>query len=140
VRVLLDTCVLSEIRRADANPGVRRAVGEISDDDLFVSVVSVGEIAKGIELLENGRRKRALQSWLQTLERDYASRILPVDREAAHIWGELTAAAQKQGKIVASNDGLISATARRHGLRIMTRNLTDFEPTGAMLINPWEGE
>lgn len=140
MRVLLDTCVLSEIRKADGSRGVRRAVGEIADDDLFVSVISIGEIAKGIELLEDGRRKRALQSWLQTLERDYTSRILAVDQEAAHIWGELTAAAQKRGKIVASNDGLIAATARRHGLHIMTRNIADFEPTGAMLINPWEEE
>jgi predicted nucleic acid-binding protein len=83
VRVLLDTCVLSEIRKADGNRGVRRAVDEIADDDLFLSVISIGEITKGIGLLEEGRRKRALQSWLQTLERDYASRLLPVDREAA---------------------------------------------------------
>jgi predicted nucleic acid-binding protein len=140
VRVLLDTCVLSEIRKADGNRGVRRAVAEIPDDELFVSVISIGEIAKGIELLEDGRRKRALQSWLQTLERNYASRLLSVDREAAHIWGELTAAAQKRGRIVASNDGLIAATARRHGLHVMTRNIADFEPTGAILINPWEEE
>ena len=140
MRVLLDTCVLSEIRKADGNRDVRQAVDEISDDDLFVSVISIGEIAKGIELLEDGRRKRTLQSWLQTLERDYASRILSVDREAAHIWGELTAAAQKRGRIIASNDGLIAATARCHGLHIMTRNIADFEPTGAMLLNPWEEE
>lgn len=138
MRVLLDTCVLSEIRKADGNRDVRRAVEKILDDDLFVSVLSIGEITKGIELLEDGKRKRALQSWLQTLERDYASRILPVDQEAGHIWGELTAAAQKQGKIVTSNDGLIAATARRHGLHIMTRNIADFQPTGAMLLNPWE--
>lgn len=138
MRVLLDTCVLSEIRNADGNRGVRRSVDEISDNDLFVSVISIGEIAKGIDLLEDGRRKRTLQSWLQILERDYASRILPVDQEAAHIWGELTAAAHKRGKIVASNDGLIAATALCHGLHIMTRNVADFEPTGAMLINPWE--
>jgi len=88
------------------------AVDEVSDDDLFISVISIGESAKGIELLEGGRRTGVLQSWLQTLERDYASRILPLDQEAAHIWGDLTAAAQKRGKIVASNDGLITATAR----------------------------
>ena len=138
MRALLDTCVLSEIRKADGNQGVRQAVDGISDDDLFVSVISLGEIAKGIELLENGRRKRTLQSWLQTLERDYASRILPVDSVASQIWGELTAGAQKQGKTVASNDGLIAATARRHGLHIMTRNIADFVATGTMLINPWE--
>ncbi len=138
MRVLLDICILSELRKAHGNRGVRQAVAGIADDDLFVSVVSIGEIAKGVELLEDGRRKHSLQHWLQTLERDHASRILPVDRETAHIWGELTAAAQKRGRIVASNDGLIAATARRHGLHIMTRNIADFEPTGTMLINPWE--
>jgi predicted nucleic acid-binding protein len=137
VRVLLDTCVLSEIRKAHANQNVCRAVEELSDDDLFVSVISIGEIARGIELLEDSKRKRSLQRWLQTLESNYASRLLPIDREAGHIWGELTAAAQKRGKIVASNDGLIAATACRHGLHIMTRNVADFEPTGVMLINPW---
>ena len=140
MRILLDTCVLSELRKPDGHRSVRRAVDEIADDDLYISVVSIGEIAKRIELLEGGRRKRALQSWIQTLERDYADRLLPVDLEAAHIWGELTAAAQKRGRTISAGDGLIAATARRHGLHIMTRNIADFEPTGAMLINPWEDE
>lgn len=140
MRALLDTCVLSELRKPQADEGVRRAVEEVPDDDLFVSVISIGEIAKGIALLDDSRRKRDLQSWLQTLERDYAARILQVDRETAHIWGELTAAARKTGQIVSASDGLIAATARRHGLHIMTRNVSDFDPTGAMLINPWSDE
>ena len=140
MRVLLDTCVLSEIRKPDGNSSVRRAVDEIADDDLYISVISIGEIAKGIALLEDGRRKRTLQSWMQTLERDYADRLLPVDREAAHIWGDLTAAVRKRGRVVSAGDGLIAATARRHGLHIMTRNIDDFEPTGAMCINPWKDE
>jgi predicted nucleic acid-binding protein len=132
--------VLSEIRKPDGNRNVRRAVEEIADDDLYISVITVGEIIKGLELLENGRRKRTLQSWLRTLERDYADRLLSVDREAAHIWGELTAMAEKRGRVVSAGDGLIAATAHRHGLHVMTRNINDFEPTGAMLINPWEDQ
>jgi predicted nucleic acid-binding protein len=138
VRVLLDTCVVSELRKPQGHAGVRQAVARLLDDDLFVSVITLGEIAKGIALLEDSRHKRELQSWLQTLERDYAARILPVDREAAHIWGELTAAAQKAGKLIAASDGLIAATARRHGLHVMTRNVADFAPTGVMQINPWD--
>ncbi len=137
MRVLLDTCVLSELRKPQADEGVRQAVDELPDDDLFVSVISVGEIAKGIALLNDGRRKRELQSWLQTLERDYVVRILQVGRETAHIWGELTATARRNGRFISASDGLIAATARRHGLHVMTRNVADFEPTGAMLINPW---
>ncbi len=137
MRALLDTCVLSELRKPRVDTGVRQAVDEIPDDDLFVSVISIGEIAKGIALLDDSRRRRELQSWLQTLERDYAARILQVDRDTAHIWGELTAAARKNGRIISVSDGLIAAIARRHGLHVMTRNVADFEPTGAMLINPW---
>jgi toxin FitB len=137
LRVLLDTCVLSELRRPKGDPGVRRAVDALGSDDLFVSVLSVGEIAKGIALLEESKNKRNLQAWLQALERHYADRVLPVDLETSHIWGELTAAAQKTGKIVPASDGLIAATARRHGLHVMTRNTEHFEPTGVLLLNPW---
>ena len=137
MRVLLDTCVLSELRRPKGHPGVRRAVDALGSDDLFVSVLSVGEIAKGIALLRESKNKRNLQAWLQALERDYADRVLPVDLETSHIWGELTAAAQKTGKIVPASDGLIAATARRHGLHVMTRNTEHFEPAGVLLLNPW---
>ena len=84
MRVLLDTCVLSELRRTEGNPGVRRAVEAFSSDDLFVSVLSVGEIAKGIALLKNSRKKRILQAWLQTLERSYTDRCFQwISRPAA---------------------------------------------------------
>ncbi len=137
MRVLLDTCVLSELRKPQADVGVRQAVDEIPDDDLFVSVISIGEIAKGITLLDDSRRKRELQSWLQAMERDYVDRIVQVDRETAHIWGELTAAARKNGRIISARDGLIAASAKCHGLHVMTRTVAAFEPTGAMLLNPW---
>jgi predicted nucleic acid-binding protein len=129
--------VLSELRRPKGDPGVHRAVDALESDDLFVSVLSVGEIAKGIALLKESKNKRNLQAWLQALERHYADRVLPVDLETSHIWGELTAAAQKTGKIVPASDGLIAATARRHGLHVMTRNTEHFEPTGVLLLNPW---
>jgi predicted nucleic acid-binding protein len=129
--------VLSELCRPKDDPGVHRAVDTVESDDLFVSVLSVGEIAKGIALLKESKIKRSLQAWLQALERYYADRGLPVDLETSHIWGELTSAAQKTGKIVPDTDGLIAATARRHGLHVMTRNTEDFESTGVLLLNPW---
>lgn len=137
MRVLLDTCVLSELRRPKGHPGVRRAVDTFESDSLFVSVVSVGEIAKGIALLKESKNKRDLQAWLQALERYYADRIVPIDLETSRTWGELTAAAQKVGRIVPASDGLIAATARRHGLHVMTRNIEHFAPTGVLLLNPW---
>lgn len=137
MRVLLDTCVLSELRRSKGHQGVRRAVEALESEDLFVSVLSVGEITKGITLLKEGRKKRDLQAWLQALERHYADRVLPVDLETSHVWGELTAAAQRIGKTIPASDGLIAATARRHGLHVMTRNTEHFQPTGVLLLNPW---
>jgi predicted nucleic acid-binding protein len=139
VRVLLDTCVLSELRHMKGHPGVRQAVLALNEEELFVSVISIGEILKGVSLLRESPKRRALQTWLQTLERDYGDRLLSIDLETSRLWGELTATAQKAGRVVHATDGLIAATALRHGLRVMTRNTADFEPTGVLLLNPWEG-
>ena len=138
MRVLLDTCVISEVRRNEGNPAALAHVEKIRGRDLFLSVITLGELTKGIALLATGKKKRQLSEWLLSLEQDYSERLLPVDPETARIWGELAAAAQDRGKPVSVSDGLIAATAIRHGLHIMTRNVTDFAETGAMLINPWE--
>ncbi len=138
MRALLDTCVLSELNRQGGGAQqVSQAVSELADEAIFLSVVSLGEIAKGVALLDAGARQRGLLSWLNGLESQFADRLLPVDSETARVWGELTARAQQQGRTVHVADGLIAATALRHGLHVMTRNVSDFEPTGALLINPW---
>ncbi len=138
MRVLLDTCVLSELRKENCHENVRRTIEEYTEESLFLSVITIGEITKGIGLLNESHRKREIQSWLQTMERYYSDRILTIDLETVRIWGEFTATAQKSGKIIAASDGLIAATAIRHGLYIVTRNISDFEPSGGLLINPWE--
>ena len=138
MRILLDTCVLSELRKPGGNRSVHAAVTEVASENLFVSVISVGEIIKGIALLNEGKKKRELQSWAQTLERYYSDRLLDVDLETTRIWGEITATAQKGGRVIHASDGLIAATALRNGMHLMTRNIADFEPSGALLINPWE--
>ena len=138
MRVLLDTCVVSEARREKGHPRVRAQVEAIRSRDLYVSVITVGELTKGIALLSGGKKKDALSEWLLALEQDYAERILPVDAETARVWGKLAAAAQRRGKTVSVSDGIIAATAIRHGIHVMTRNVSDFRETGAMLINPWE--
>jgi toxin FitB len=137
VRVLLDTCVLSELHRPQPHPDVRRAVKQAASEDMFISVISAGEIAKGIALLRESSKKRALSDWLHALERDYTDRVLAIDLEISHLWGELTAAAQKTGKVIPAADGLIAATARRHGLHVMTRNTEHFEAARVALVNPW---
>ena len=139
MRVLLDTCVLSELRHPKGYPGVRQAVDALNEEELFLSVITIGEILKGVSLLRESPKRRALETWLKTLEHDYGDRLLSIDLETSRLWGELTASAQKAGRVVHATDGLIAATALRHGLRVMTRNTADFEPTGVLLLNPWEG-
>ncbi len=103
-----------------------------------MSVVTLGELTRGVSLLRAGKKKSLLRAWLMTLEQDYGDRVLTVDADTARIWGELTAAAHERGKTIGAADGLIAATGIRHGLHVMTRNVEDFSETGAMLINPWE--
>ena len=138
MRVLLDTCVLSEMVHPQGAPRVRAAVEGLAEADIFVSVVSLGEIERGIGLLDPGARQRGLAEWLEGLHQDYEERILGIDGEMARLWGRLTARASKAGRQVGIADGLIAATALRHGLSVMTRNVSDFEPTGALIVNPWD--
>lgn len=101
-----------------------------------MSVITFGELAKGVTLLPEGRRKHDLESWLIGLERQFESRILPVDFEPGRLWGELTAQAQQQGIQVPAPDGIIEATGIRHGLHVMTRNTRHFAATGALIVDP----
>ena len=138
MRILLDTCALSEIRKEQGSPSVKKFIQAVPDEDLFLSAITIGEIVKGITLLTNSRKKAGLELWLEKVQRHYAERILPLDLEASRIWGELNAQAQLKGSIICAADGQIAAIAKRHGLHVVTRNVKDFEPTGAMIINPWE--
>lgn len=137
MKVLLDTCALAELRKPRPDPAVVAAVKAVPDEKLFLSALSVGEIAKGTALLPAGKKRNELTAWLVALEREFRERILPVDVEIARGWGEMTARAQKKGLIVAPTDGLIAATAMRHKLHVMTRNEKDFQPTGVRVVNPW---
>ena len=137
MRVLLDTRAVSELRKDSPQPSVVEAVDAVPSDHLFLSVITLGEIVKGIAVLEDGKRKRGLQNWLLELEGHYEDRILPIDGETARIWGELAAEVQMKGRTISAADGLIAATARRHGLHLMTRNTSDFEESGVLLIDPW---
>ena len=138
MRVLLDTCVVSELWRKGGAEKVRRRVSVLRANDAYLSVLTIGEITKGIHLLNESKKRRDLHSKLTFLETEYQQHILPIDVEIIKLWGEMLALSQKKGKSIPVSDGLIAATAKHHGLHIMTRNVSDFEGTGTMLINPWE--
>ena len=138
MRVLLDTCVVSEIRRPEARISVREAVARLPEEDTYLSAITLGELASGVARLVEGRRRLELARWLDGLESTYAERILAVDAEVARLWGELDANARRIGRPIGVQDGLIAATARRHGLHVMTRNVADFSPSGTLVVNPWD--
>ena len=133
---LLDTCVVSEEYKANPEPAVMAAVAALGNN-AYISVVTIGEVLKGADLLAEGREQRKLLAWLNKTQDDFGPRILPVDLEVARLWGELTATAQRRGRQIAAPDGLIAATARRHRLPVMTRNVGDFAPAGVEVVNPW---
>lgn len=138
MKVLLDTCVISEIVRPKGSQRVKDRVTAIRSSDVFLSVITIGEMARGIALLPSGKKKSGYASGLLTLEQDYAERILPIDVEAARIWGEIDVLRKKSGHALSVPDGLIAATAIRNGLHVATRNVRDFESIGALIFNPWE--
>jgi Predicted nucleic acid-binding protein, contains PIN domain len=138
MRVLLDTCVISELQHPQGDTGVAATLEAFEEETQFLSVITVGEIAHGIARLNEGQKKVRLTAWLQGLETGYGDRILGIDAETARIWGEITARTRQNGFTLGTPDGLIAATALRHGLHVITRNVADFEPTGVLLINPWE--
>ena len=138
MRALLDTCVVSEVRHPQGTAAVKEAVAALADDDTFLSVVTLGEIAGGVARLPHGRRRRELAVWLDGLQTHFADRILPIEATTAQLWGEIDALARGAGRQAGVSDGLIAATAREHGLHVMTRNVADFEPLGALVVNPWD--
>ncbi len=135
---LIDTNVLSELRRRKPDPGVVAWFEERPATTLYISVLTLGEIRKGIEALGNSNRKLKLLDWLETgLPAFFSGRILPIDTEVADRWGRLLAAA---GRPLPAIDSLLAATALAHGLALVTRNVNDFPHPDLQIINPWEPE
>ena len=132
--MLLDTVVLSELRKAKPNPGVVSFVEAQAADVLFLSVLTVGEIEAGIEKQRKAAPKFAeeLNQWLTLLELQFAQCILPVTPAIAKLWGRLCVQTGNKGV-----DNLIAATALCHNLTVVTRNVKDFAPTGVRLLNPY---
>lgn len=132
---LIDTNVLSELRRKTPNPGVVEWFAQRPASTLYLSVLTLGELRKGIEGMADANRRTALLDWLEVeLPIFFTGRILPVDAQVADRWGRLMAAAIRQ---VPAIDSLLAATAAHHGLSLVTRNVRDFGNLGLEIINPW---
>jgi len=135
---LVDTDVISEIRKGKkANAGVRAFFERASREevDLYLSVVSIGELRQGVERIRHrgdGEQARLLERWLKQVSRAYADAILPIDEETAHVWGRLRVPNPENPL-----DKQIAATALIHDLTVVTRNTEHFTPTGVRLKNPF---
>jgi len=111
----------------------------IGKESIYLSVLTLGEIRKGVASLPAGKRRRLLEEWIEdTLRPWFANRILPVTEEIVERWGLLGAEAKRRGAVLAVVDGLIAATALEHDLTVLTRNVSDFSGTGVTIVNPWE--
>lgn len=133
---VLDTNVVSEARKGSrADASVMRWLSLVAAEDLYVSVLVIGEIRQGIEGLRGRDPVQAdhLETWLSGLRQRYANRILPVDLETAEEWGRINAP-----NPISSRDGLMAATAKVRGMTFVTRNTADVARTGARLLNPFE--
>ena len=137
---LLDTNVLSEVRRPSPDANVLAWLDQVDEDRVHLSVISIAEIARGIALLDDGRRKQELAIWLEhELPARFDSRILDVDSKTALVWGRLMGEAKRAGRGLSVMDGWIGAIANRHDLALVTRNSKDFQDMGIALVDPWSG-
>ena len=136
---LLDTCVLSEFTRRQPEPRVIDWLDLIDEEKLFISVITVGEIQRGIERLPDSHRKTELLVWMNNgLMARFADRMLPIDASTMYLWGSLMARLEAAGQPMGVMDSLILASAMQNNMIIATRNVADFLPSGVQVINPWD--
>jgi predicted nucleic acid-binding protein len=136
---LVDTNIPSELTREKPDARVAAFLANAGNSSMFLSVLTIGEICKGIATLPTSQKRTGLQEWLDTAVRSWFSgRVLPVTEAIAERWGHLAAAAKQKGMTLAVVDGLIAATALHHDLTIVTRNVKDFSGLGVAIFNPLE--
>ena len=135
---LLDTCVISELIKKNPDTNILSWISEVEETSLYLSVLTFGEIHKGIEKLPQSKKKERLHKWVNSdLRERFKSRIINFDLDTATKWGEIQGKAELAGKPMSLIDGLISATGIAYDLIVVTRNTKDMEQSGATLLNPW---
>ena len=136
--ILLDTNVISEPRKLSADAGVLSWIDAQSIDTLYLSAISLAELRFGIAALPAGKRKETLHLGLeQRILPLFADRILPFDTAASQAYADILSMTRTQGRAIATADGYIAATAKRHGFMVATRDASPFEAAGLTVINPW---
>lgn len=141
MKYLLDTCVISELVKKEPHPGVIRWLDGCDESRMYLSVLTIGEITKGIAKLADGDRRERLQSWVTNeLAVRFEQRLLEIDTEVAWAWGIMLGEAERLGEKLPVIDSLIAATANVHNLIVVTRNVQDIVRCQAKVFNPWESQ
>ncbi|MEZ4221985.1 MAG: type II toxin-antitoxin system VapC family toxin [Polyangiaceae bacterium] len=133
----MDTDVFSEAARAKPNANVIAWL-RTNESSLYLSVVTIGELRRGIDRLPEGKRRDALLQWLGKVQDTMKGRVLSFNLSVANVWGQLKASWDARGIVVPSLDSQIAATAQRYGLSLVTRNLRHFRNTGVPIVNPFD--
>lgn len=136
---LLDTNCISELVRSKPEPRVLEWMEAANESLLYLSVLTLGEIRKGVAGVPQSRRRTQLETWLELdLQARFSGRILPINAPIADRWGLLAAEAKRKGRALSAIDGLLAATALHHNLTLVSRNVSDFAATQVPILNPWE--
>ena len=137
---LLDTCALYELVKPNRDDGLIAWLATRSEEGLFTSVVSLGEITKGLARLTDDFGRRRIRKWIDgELKPRFGDRLLGIDAATAEVWGELCGEAERRGAPLPVMDAWIAAIARVHQLTVVTRNVAEMERCGATVVNPWSG-
>lgn len=136
---LLDTNTISEWVKPRPDPGVVQWFDQVDEDRTHLSVITLGELRRGVDRLPAGRRRERLDQWLtDELPGRFANRVLPVDTAVTDEWGKLLARTEAEGTPIHSTDALIAATALAHHLQVVTRNVTHFQSARVDTVCPWQ--
>ena len=136
---LLDTNCISELVRPKPDLRVTQWMDGADERLLYLSVLTLGEIRKGVAGLAQGKRRAHLETWLDVdLQARFSGRIVPIDSEIADRWGSLVADSKRKGKALSVIDGLLAATALHYNLTVVSRNAADFTATQVQVLNPWK--
>ena len=136
---LLDTCAISELSKRSPNRGLVEFLDAVDPMLVYLSVITIGELRNGIEQLDDGKKKRALEQWIiSDVSQEFAGRILAVSADVADRWGRFLAAMKRTGHAVGAIDTLIAATASHANLTVVTRNVRDFASFDIATLCPWK--
>jgi len=135
---LLDTNIISEPKQKKPNRKVLEWLGEQDESKIYLSVLTIGEIRKGIARLDSGKKKAELEKWLEKLRNRFARRILPLSERTFLVWGKMCGEFENKGIVRFALDSLLEATALEHELILVTRNIKNFQNSSVTVLNPWE--